>query len=96
MHARGEPDDYQARAHVPERRHRPAEIARIRSENLIQKLREPRAPSAVDVVRGGRDRGMIGFAAVQSTHVEWRVASPPYDHCGSLRITAELPERAPE
>jgi len=43
---------------------------------LIQKMREPRATTAVDVVRGGRDRGMIGFAAVQSTHVEWRTRRP--------------------
>ena len=55
VHPRREPDDHERGVGGAERRHRPAEVARIRRAHAIEERREPGAAAAVGVV--GRRRG---------------------------------------
>ncbi len=54
VHSRREPDDHERGVGGAERRHRSAEVARIRLVHAIEERREPRAAAAIGVVRRRR------------------------------------------
>ena len=56
VHPRREPDDHERGVVGAERRHRPAEVARIRLAHAIEERREPCAAAAIGIVRRRRRR----------------------------------------